>query len=610
MYGYYGKILTVNLTDQSLEITEFDETYARQWIGGNGFIAEIINRTVPADADAFAPENAVVFTTGPLNGSPLWGTGRGHLGGISPLTGYFADSNFGGDFAAALKRSGFDAVSVTGISDTPCYLFLDDGEAELRDAGPLMGLDIDAAHEAITGSDPKKVETALIGPAGENLVLFANIMCSGKRPSAAGRGGLGAVLGSKNFKGIAATGNQKPELADETSLKKIMKERIASLRDNAAVLTKTGTPVLVNMLNNRGTLATHNNTRETFGEAHAISGEVIEAEYKVRNSACYRCPVACGKDVAVPHGPLKNQEIKMPEYETIYALGSMLDNSDLVSIFNANGLCDRLGLDTITMGVTLSFVAECIEKNIISEKNIRGSVHFGSDNDLADLVIKTAHCKGIGEYLALGSVRLAESWGKGSEKYLYAVKGMEIAGHSARGLRPMSLAYATSTRGGSHHDGRPKYLVPDTDPGFIEQPWYICNSENFTALGDSLVTCRFITERGFGSQINAELTETINAVTGFNFSIDEYRKTGARIYTLERHINCRRGLTREEDTLPWRVMHKPIPDGPAKGRRCTDAQLNAMLNVYYELRGYDQEGVPTEKTLAELGIPVLEKVLS
>jgi len=294
----------------------------------------------------------------------------------------------------------------------------------------------------------------------------------------------------------------------------------------------------------------------------------------------------------------------------IYALGSMLDNSDLVSIFNANGLCDRLGLDTISMGVTLSFVAECIEKNIITEKNIGGSLRFGSDNDLADLVIKTAHRRGIGEYLSLGSVRLAKEWGKDSEKFLYAVKGMEIAGHSARGLRPMSLAYATSTRGGSHHDGRPKYLVPDTDPGFVEQPWYVCNSENFTALGDSLVTCRFITERGFGSQINAELAETINAVTGFNFSIDEYRKTGARVYTLERYINCRRGLSREEDTLPWRVIHEPIPEGPAKGRRCTDAQLNAMLNVYYELRGYDQDGIPTDRTLAELKIPVTEGILS
>ncbi len=477
--------------------------------------------------------------------------------------------------------------------------------AKLRDARSLAGLDVENAHEkiiAMNADSDDKIETALIGPAGEKRVLFANIMCSGTRPSAAGRGGLGAVLGYKNFKGIAAAGNFTPEVADPESLKKIKKERLATLKDNTAALTKTGTPFLVTMINNRGMLATRNNTRETFDDADAISGETIEKNHKVRNTACYRCPVACGKDVKVDSGRLAGQTVKMPEYESIYALGSMLENSDLISLFNANGLCDRLGLDTISMGVTLSFMAECFYHGIISEKDMGGSISFGSGNDLAELVELTAHREGIGKYLAEGSVRLAEKFGHETSRYLYAVKGMEIAGHSARGLRPMSLAYATSTRGGSHHDGRPKYLVPDSDPGFVQQPWYVCNSENFTALGDSLVACRFIIEKGFGSQINKELTETVNAVTGFDFSIDELRKTGARIYTMERYINCRRGLTRKDDTLPWRVMAEPIPDGPAKGRRCAEGQLKAMLDVYYELRGYDQTGMPTRDCLEELGI--------
>ncbi len=610
MFGYCGKTLTVNLTEKTLTTETFDSDYARRWIGGNGFIAEIIHRVVPPHSEAFSPGNAVVFATGPLNGSCLWGTGRGHLGGISPLTGYFADSNFGGDFAAALKRSGFDAVTITGCSESPVYLFINDGKATLQDAAHLSGLDAEEAHKKITENESRKIETALIGPAGENRVLFANIMCSGSRPSAAGRGGLGAVLGSKNFKGIAAAGSYEPEIADADKLKKIYKERISSLRENAAVLTKTGTPVLVNILNNRGMLATRNNSRETFAEADAISGEEIETRYKTRNTACYRCPIACGKDVLVPRGHFKNSEIKMPEYETIYAFGSMLENSDLVSIFNANGLCDRLGLDTISMGVTLSFVAECIDNEIISEDDLGGSLSFGSSNDLEGLIKKTAAREGIGEFLALGSARLAKKFGKGSDRYLYAVKGMEIAGHSARGLRPMSLAYATSNRGGSHHDGRPKYLVPESDPGFVKQPWYVCNSENFTALGDSLVTCRFITERGFGSQINEELREVINAVTGFNFSIDEFHIAGTRIYIMERYINSRRGLTRDDDILPYRVMKEPIPDGPVKGRCCTEDQLEGMLSVYYELRGYNNDGIPTEKILAELEIPILPGVAS
>ncbi len=604
MYGYFGTILKVNLSNGEIQREAFDEDFARTYLGGNGFATKIIYDMVPPQADPFSEENAVVFALGPFNGTPVWGTSRGQIASISPQTGYFADSNFGGDFTAMLKKTGVDAVAISGKAATPVYVMLDGDAVTIKDATDLWGKTTTETQALLVEKEGAGVESASIGPAGENEVLYACVMGSGKRVSAAGRGGIGAVMGSKNLKALVARGDRAIEVAEPEKLKECLKGRFPTLRENTKAFTSIGTPVLVNMINGQGKLGTHNNTRETFEHANDISGQVIEKEYKEKNTACARCPVACGKLVKVPHGEFAGKSVKMLEYESIYSLGSMLDNNDVVSLFNANTMCDEMGMDTISMGVTVAFVAECLEKGIVTEAELGMPVLFGDGEHLTELVRLTALKEGVGELLALGSERLAKRWGKDSWKMLYSVKGMEIAGHSARGIRSLALGYATSTRGGSHHDARPDYVEPDGDPGFEGQAERCFHSQNNTAFGDSLVICRFIQERGFGSGFGSVMTdsiqEVIRLVTGWDMDMDEVRTIGERIYNLERLINVTRGVDRSADTPPYRVMHEPIGDGPSKGRYCPEETFQQLLDEYYQLRGWDSQGKPTHDKLVEL----------
>ncbi|MBT4818498.1 MAG: aldehyde ferredoxin oxidoreductase, partial [Lentisphaerae bacterium] len=464
----------------------------------------------------------------------------------------------------------------------------------------LWGLSTEETNTALAEREGKGAVAMSIGPAGENRVLFANVVCGGTRTGAAGRGGLGAVMGSKRLKALVASGGDKPDVAFPDGLKAFLRAEVELVREKATPLTTYGTPVLVEMINEKGLLCTHNAAVETFASASALGADAM-APYIQRNTACPGCPIACGKTVATPSDDGETVA-KMPEYETIYALGTMLDMTSIAPVIEANALCDRLGLDTISMGVTLAFVAECLERGVVTEEALGGGIGFDDADDLITAVQKTARRDGIGDLLAEGSVRLAERFGKDADRFVYAVKGLEIAGHSARGLRSLALGYATSTRGGSHHDTRPKYLFPETDPGFAGQPAYSVRSQNFTALGDSLVLCRFVEERLIGSENNDKLAELVNLVTDWGVTSAELEAVGERIYNLERRINVRRGAARDQDTLPWRSMNEPIPDGPAEGRVCPPAQLAELLDEYYVLRGWDANGRPTVETLTRLGL--------
>jgi aldehyde:ferredoxin oxidoreductase len=602
MYGHQGKLLKVNLSDGHIEEESYTADYAEMFLGGNGFAAKMIYDRVPADADPLGPENAVVFTVGPLTDTPVWGSSRGHMASISPLTGFFCDSNYGGQFAIAQKRAGYDAIFVKGASSEPVSLSVTDQGAEIRSAASLWGKSTEETIEGLQGQAGEGAICGAIGPAGENQVLFANVIFGGKRSGIAGRGGLGAVMGAKNLKAVVVKGAKRTQVADRDALTKVLKERYPFLKKNTAPFKTQGTPFLVHLINSLGLLGTRNNAGEVFAHAGDISGEFMRERYWDRNTACYGCPVACGKMVQVTKGEYAGKTVKMPEYETLYALGSMMDNRNLDSVIEANHLCSLMGMDTISMGVTLAFVAECMEKGIIKEQDLGGRVAFSDGESFRELIRKTASREGIGQLLAMGSVRLAKIFGGDSHRYLYAVKGLEIAGHSARGLRNMSLSYAVSTRGGSHHDGRPNYLAVDPDPGFAPQPQIIFRNNAFTAVGDSLVLCRFIAERGIGTPLNEEMVRLVNAVTGWSLSLQELEKIGERIYNLERLINVRRGVSRKHDTLPFRVMSEPIPAGPLKGRLCPPKDLDAMLDAYYDLRGWTREGIPADGKLRELGL--------
>lgn len=605
MFGYYGKIVEVDLTNDIITTKTFDENFARLHLGGNGFAAKIIYDTVKSVTDPFSEDNVVVFATGPFTGGHVWGASRGHCASISPLTNIFCDSNFGGNFAAMFKRTGYDAIVIKGKASSPVYISINNEIVTIENASDVWGKTVSEAHTHIASKFTTRVESALIGPAGENLVRYASVMCSGTRISAAGRGGIGAVLGSKLCKGIVVSGDSKVEVYDINKLQQLLKNLLPQMKERAKHLTELGTPVLVQMINSKGKLCTRNNTKEQFEKAYSISGEYIKEHHKKKNIACHGCPVACGKLVDVPYGVYAGKHVKMPEYETIYSIGSMLENSDIVSIYNANTVCDEMGIDTISFGVTLAYLTECVEKGFIKNNDLEIPLHFGKWTHLSEIAEYTAYQKGLlGKLMAMGSKRLSEYFGGDSYKYLYDVKGLEIAGHSARGLRQMSLGYATATRGGSHHDTRPTYYPndPEVDPGFTHQPEYSFNSQNNTAVGDSLVLCRFIHERSFGTQINETLAEAIAYVTGWDMSKQELIEIGERIYTLERLINVSRGINRKSDILPYRVMNEPIPDGPSKGWVCSNENLQKMLDEYYTLRGWDENGIPTQETLKRLKI--------
>jgi len=602
MYGYQGKLLRVDLSSGRIEAESYTAEYAEMFLGGNGFAAKMIFDSVPADADPLGAGNAVVFTVGPLTDTLVWGSSRGHMASISPLTGYFCDSNYGGQFAIAQKRTGYDAILVKGSSSEPVYLSVTDQGAEIRSAASLWGKSTEQTIHDLQAQAGEGAICGAIGPGGENHVLFANVIFGGKRTGIAGRGGLGAVMGAKNLKAVVVKGSKRTHVADRESLTKVLKERYPYLKKNTAPFKTQGTPFLVHLINSLGLLGTRNNACEVFPHARDISGEVMREKYWDRNTACYGCPVACGKVVRVLKGEYAGNTVKMPEYETLYAFGSMMENRNLDAIIEANHLCSLMGMDTISMGVTLAFVAECMDKGIIKEQDLGGRVTFSNGESFTELIRRTASRQGIGKLLAMGSVRLARIFGEDACKYLYAVKGMEIAGHSARGLRNMSLSYAVSTRGGSHHDGRPNYLAVDPDPGFAPQPQIIFKNNAFTAVGDSLVLCRFIAERGIGTPLNEDMVRLVNAVTGWSLNLQELEKIGERIFNLERLINVRRGVSRRDDTLPFRVMSEPIPDGPVNGRFCLPKDLSAMLDTYYELRGWTQEGIPTDGKLKELGL--------
>jgi len=602
MYGNNGKILRIDLSTGEVTEEQYDEAFVRMFLGGNGLAAKLIYDAVPSHADPFGPENALVFTVGPLTDTPVWGTSRGHMASISPLTRLFSDSNYGGNFGTAQKRTGFDVIYITGKSPKPVYLLLTERGAQIKDGAYLWGKTTEETIATLEAEEGKGAVCASIGPAGENRVLFANIICGGNRFGAAGRAGMGSVMGAKNLKALVVKGSKKTKIADREALKAFLREKFPGLKKNTGPYTAIGTPFLVNFINSKGILGTHNNNKEVFEYFQDISGEVIKEKYWRKHTACPGCPVRCGKLVNVATGEYAGKTVKSPEYETLYAIGSMLDNRDIVSIINGNHLCDLMGMDTISMGVTLAFVAECMERGIVSEQELGERVNFGDGEVMVELIKKTVTREGIGRYLSMGSSRLSEQFGKDSYKYLYTVQGLEIAGHSARGLREMSLAYSTSTRGGSHHDARPNYLTHQPDPGFEPQPEYVMKNQHFTAVGDSLVMCRFTAERGLGTPLNEDMVKVVNYVKGWNIDLEGLEKIGERIYNLERLINVQRGVSRKDDTLPYRVMNEPIPDGPSKGRHCSRENLDEMLDTYYELRGWSRDGIPSSEKLAELGL--------
>ena len=605
MKGYGGRLLFVDLSRGTSHVETLSEATARALLGGNGLAVRLLYDHVPVGVDPFDPRNAVVFGVGPITDTTVPGNSRACVAAKSPLTGLFFDSTFGGRFPATLKRTGFDAVVITGRAAQPSYLVVTESGAEIKSADAIWGRTTRDAVTALTAIEGADADAIAIGPAGERLVRFAAMAHYWKnREGVSGRGGIGAVLGSKNLKAVVVRGTRKTEVADPAALKRLLEETREPLATGTKALSTYGTPFLVGPINALGALGSFNLQSEVFADARVVGGEEMKAHYHERDTTCLKCPVACGKQYAIGEGEFAGRRAKMPEYETIFALGPMLGIANPEALILANDLCDLLGMDTISMGVTLAFVAEALERGWLDAHEVGVPFGWGDWRNMLRLVELTAAREGFGARLAEGAWRLAASIAPEATNLVYAVKRLELPAHSARALKGLSIGYATATRGGSHHDTRPtpQYAPTFDRRGTKDKPDFAIRSQHFTAVGDSLVLCRFTSERGFGLFVGEPYAAMVRAVTGWDVTVAELERTGERIVNLERMFNVREGVRRRDDVLPWRVMHEPIPEGPSAGMYCPPDELAAMLDAYYGLRGWDAEGVPTRARLAALGL--------
>lgn len=603
--AYGGEILHVDLSSEKTWREPIDSADAKRFLGGNGFAAKLVREHVPTDAGPLDPENLLTFAVGPMTATPFQSTSRGVLGFISPMTNGFFDSTFGGSFPQAQKTTGFDAIAVHGRADDHSYLRIDEEGARIEDASGLAGEDTYETCETIRDREGVGYKTHVIaaGPAGESLVRYACLLHQGKdREGVAGRGGAGAVLASKNLKAVAIReGSFTPEVAAESEFRDLTTGQMGRLMEETEMLQTYGTAGLVNPVNEMGKLGRRNNQGEQVRDeqAEAVSGETLN-EYVTEDTTCAGCAVRCGKHVSVEAEGIT--EAKIPEFESLFGT-TMQEVYDIRRVIEANDLCDRLGMDTISWGVTVAFARECYEKGLLDDED-SPHLEFGDSEGLIELAKRTARREGFGDRLAEGSFRIAEAVGNESEKFLHGRMGLEFAAHSPRGLKGMSIGYATSNRGGSHHDTRPtRQYRGEHDETTEGTPEFAARSQHFTALGDSLTQCRFVSEAGWGAEINERYRDAINLALGWELSLAEVERIGERIYTTERLINVERGVAgRETDTLPYRVSHEPIPDGPSEGMYCPPEELESMIEEYYEFRGWDENGKPTEETLSELGI--------
>lgn len=604
--GYCGKVLRINLTSKSVAVEETKSAEVEMLLGGRGLAAKMYYDEIGPDVDPLGPENRMIFMTGPLTGVRLPSTTKFQLATKSPATGIYLCSNCGGTFGPQLKKAGFDGFVLEGCAEQWTFLSIDDGEVVFHDARSLCGMSSSETLHAMKEAAGMKSAAALsIGPAGERLVRLAYINVDTR---AFGRGGPGAVLGSKKLKGIVVRGTAKIPVAEPDKVSQIWKEAVADLRTSRAVHTKYGTPQYVEVLNKVGIVPTRNFQSTWFEESAKIDAHEMLKNYTQRNTACYMCPIACGKMNVVKEGPFAGGHART-EYESIVILGANTGVSDFAAIVKATELCDELGMDTISIGHAVALTMELFEKGLITTQETDGiEARFGNAQALVDMVKLIAERRAIGALLCEGMRIVLEKkpeW----RPYIITVKGQGLAGYDPRGIFGMSLTYGTSSRGACHNVGgwtvRAEVLAKEYDPYSSQGKGPLVKSlQDNRAYVDSLGVCTMA--RGSMSFSASPKGEVLEAVTGYPFT-PKLLEIGSRIYTLERLIITREGMRRSDDQIPPRIMNDPVQTGPNKGRVVDSETYNRMLDDYYADRGWDSEGLPTPQTIAELG---LDKLLS
>ena len=618
--GYWGKILRVNLTERRVEIEEQNDTFYRRYFGGMGIVAHYLLSELKPGTDPLSPDNMLIFAPGVITGVPVAGAGRNSVGGKSPLTGAFARSEVAGFFGAELKRSGFDAIVIKGKADHPVYLWVHDGEAEIRDAGHLWGKTTKQTQATIRSElGDNLVRVAQIGPGGEKLIRYACVINDLK--DAAGRTGMGAVMGSKNLKAIAARGHMPVGIAEPEKLKAMAKLGVEIIRKDAVSMSTfgTGAGLVGNML--RGNLPTRNFREGYFEEAEKISAETVRDTIRIDMEGCYACSVRCKKVCQVNEPYEADRVYGGPEYETLASLGSNCGVSDLKAIARCHHICHANGIDTISMGGCIAFAMECFENGLITVKDTDGiELKFGDADAVVKMAEKIAAREGIGDVLAEGTRRAAAKIGNGAEKFVMAVKGLELGMHEPRLKVGLGVGYCVVPHGGDHNapglmdtlfekEGRPMNLAREL--GWLEpMPSYELSPRKvglfkdincFRTLQDCALMCSFVP---WSAQ---QLTNIISLTTGWNTTVYECLKVGERAATMARIFNMREGLTRADDMLPERFFSPPPQGALAKDKQAVDRdQLEKAKSYYYSLMGWDPNtGEPTPEKLESLGLSQL-----
>ena len=609
MYGWHLKILRVNLTTRKVTTEDVDPKIARDYLGGRGWAIHYMYKEMDPAVDPLSPENMLIFATGPLTATPAPTGNRYMVVTKSPLTGALAHSNSGGEFPTWMKRTGFDLFIFEGKASEPVYVLVNEDQVEVRSVAHLWGKDVHETTDILKAEISDEARVACIGPAGENLALMAAIMNDKHR--AAARSGVGAVMGSKNLKAVVAMGNKNPPLHDPEAMRSISVEtskNVGADVKKGSNMRIYGTSYVPQVTNTLGILPTRNFLQGTFEHVHNVDGDALKNQYLIRHTPCYRCPLSCGRLTEVPDGPYKGKG-EGPEYETISSLGTGCGVSNLAALVKANYLCNEYGMDTITTGMTIAVAMEMYEKGYISEDVVGMPLKFGDHDAMIEMIKLMAYNKGFGRDLAMGSYRLAEKYNH--PELAVTTRKQEFPGYDPRGSQGMGLLYATSNKGASHMEGDVAYEevfgVPVKENPLTTEgkPELVKHFEDSFALMDSSGVCVFV---GIRYMFNKDrmilpkiLSEMMNLATGAGYTSEEAMQAADRVYTLERMFLIKAGSGPEWDVLPYRMLNEPLPDGPAKGRV---VELDKMLPEFYEKRGWDEKGYPTQKKLMELGLPL------
>ncbi|MFP4482929.1 MAG: aldehyde ferredoxin oxidoreductase family protein [Thermovirgaceae bacterium] len=592
----FGKMLLVDLSKGTTRERNIDPGIVSRYLGGKGLGVYLLDELGKEGADPLSGDNPLLFVTGPFTGTPFPTSGRFTIVTKSPHTGIFVDSHLGGHFGHTLRKAGYDVIAVTGVASTPVYLWIEDGKAEIRDAGKMWGKTVDETVDAVRSETDPKAHVAVIGPAGENKVTIATITVDKDsdpwRAGIAGRGGSGAVMGSKNLKAVAAKGTGAIPMKDEKALKERSLNLVRNITANPQIHTRrvVGTSSLVEAMSRTGILPTKNFQQGYFSPIYGLTSTNLRYHTK-RDVACFNCPIVCGK-VLQDDG----HDTKV-EYESIALLGSNNGIGSMIDVTKAVRVCNETGMDAISAGGAVAFAMECRERGILPD-----APRFGDSEGQIALLKDMAAKKNLGELLADGVRRAAEKIGKGTEDFAIAVKGLELPGYEPRAAWGMALAYATSDRGGCHQ--RAWTVLGELDgvlPRFKTEGMAlkVKTTQDERAAAYSLVVCDFT------PYDPDAVYPSLADAAAIDMDQETYMDAGERIWNHIRLFNIREaGISRKDDTLPPRMFNEPLPM-PPRGEetvRLTKETFDAMLDEYYELRKWDEKGIPTPGILKELGL--------